>query len=67
MIPTQGFTLMSRLPQAWVNRHLAVMCSRLDSPQVSLQSSISATISLDSTSRTPSGPNLFSIRLRCRV
>lgn len=66
MMPWQGLALISRLPQACVNRHLVVMSSMFDSPQVRPAPSISATTSLASISRTLSAPSFFSTRFRCR-
>jgi hypothetical protein len=63
MMPWQGLTLISRLPQPCVN---AVMSSMFDSPQVRPAPSISATTSLASISRTVSAPSFFSTRFRCR-
>ena len=65
MMPWQGLALISRLPQACVNRHLVVMSSMFDSPQVRPAPSISATTSLASISRTVSAPSFYSTRFRC--
>ena len=66
MMPWQGLALISRLPQACLNRHLVVISSMFDSPQVSGLDSMSASTSEASISRTVSAPSLFSTRLRCR-
>lgn len=66
MMPWQGLALISRLQQAWVNRHLVVISSMFDSPQVSELALMSATTSDASISRTVSAPSLFSTRFRCR-
>ena len=66
MMPWQGLALISRLPQAWVNKHLVVISSMFDSPQVSELASMSATTSEASISRTVNAPSFFSTRLRCR-